>query len=91
MGQIDALYRMADAVARATSLEELFDEAVETLIEATGAARGAVLLYDDDNVMRFRVSTGLSESRQRAITLTSYSSVRARSLGNVRSGSRPGS
>jgi PAS domain S-box-containing protein len=62
VGEIDALYRVADAIARATSLEELFDEAVETLIQATGADRGAVLLCDDDGVMRFQASIGLSDA-----------------------------
>jgi PAS domain S-box-containing protein len=62
VGEIDALYRVAEAIARATSLAELFDEAIETLIEATGADRGAVLLYDEDGVMRFQASRGLSET-----------------------------
>ena len=61
VGEVDALYRIADAIARATSLETLFDEAVETLMQATGADRGAVLLYDDGGVMRFRASRGLSD------------------------------
>ena len=51
--EVDALYRVADAIARATSLEELFDEAIDTLLEATGADRAAVLLHDDEGVMRF--------------------------------------
>src|SRR3954463_8989383 len=67
VGEIDALYRVAEAIARATSLGELFDEAVETLIQATGADRAAVLLYDEDGVMRFQASRGLSE-RYRAQT-----------------------
>jgi PAS domain S-box-containing protein len=62
VGEIDALYRVAEAIARATSLAELFDEAVETLMQATGADRGAVLLYDDAGVMRFQASRGLSDT-----------------------------
>src|SRR5205814_4262536 len=58
VGEVDALYRIADAIARATSLETLFDEAVETLMQATGADRGAVLLYDDGGVMRFQARAG---------------------------------
>ena len=63
VGEIDALYRVAEAIARATSLGELFDEAIETLMQATGADRGAILLYDDgDDVMRFQAWRGLSEA-----------------------------
>ncbi len=43
VGEVDALYRVADAIARATTLEELLDEAIDTLLEATGADRAAVL------------------------------------------------
>jgi len=39
--ELDSLYRIADAIARAGSLEELFTEAVETLIGATAADRAA--------------------------------------------------
>ncbi len=62
---LDALYRVADAIARATSLEELLDEAVDTLIEATAADRAAVLLRDEDGVMRFRAWRGLSDHYRR--------------------------
>src|SRR5258707_8585904 len=61
VSEVDAMYRVADAIARATTLEELLDEAVDTLLEATGADRAAVLLRDDAGVMRFRASRGLSD------------------------------
>jgi GAF domain-containing protein len=54
------MYRVADAIARATSLDELLDEAIDTLLEATGADRAAVLLRDQAGVMRFCASRGLS-------------------------------
>ena len=44
VGEVDAMYRVADAIARATSLNELFDEAIDTVIKTTGAHRAAVLL-----------------------------------------------
>ena len=61
VGEVDAMYRVADAIARATSLDELFDEAIDTLLKATGAHRAAVLLHDEDEVMRFQASRGLSD------------------------------
>jgi PAS domain S-box-containing protein len=62
VAEVDALYRVADAIARASGLEELFDEAIDTLLEATGAERGAVLLQDDEGVMRFHAYRGLSDT-----------------------------
>jgi PAS domain S-box-containing protein len=61
VGEVDAMYRVADAIARATSLNELFDEAIDTLLKATGAHHAAVLLHDEDGVMRFHASRGLSD------------------------------
>ena len=59
--ELDALYRIADGIGRSTSLDELLEDAVDTLIAATGADRASVLLYDDDDVMRFRAWRGLSD------------------------------
>jgi PAS domain S-box-containing protein len=64
--EVDALYRIADAIARAASLEDLFDEAVETLLDATAADRASVLLYDEDDVMRFVAWRDLSDSYRAA-------------------------
>jgi PAS domain S-box-containing protein len=58
--EVDALYRVAGAISSATSLDELLAEAVDILLEATVADRAAVLLGDDDGVMRFRAWRGLS-------------------------------
>jgi PAS domain S-box-containing protein len=63
--EVDALYRLADAIGRATSLDELLEEAIDTLLEATGADRAAVLLLDDD-VMRFHAWRGLSDAYRAA-------------------------
>jgi PAS domain S-box-containing protein len=64
--EVDALYRVAEAISRATSLDDLFAEAVDILIEATGAPRASVLLADDDRLMRFRASRGLSAAYREA-------------------------
>src|SRR5438876_2908469 len=60
VSEVDAMYRVADAIARETTLDELLNEAIDTLLEATSADRAAVLLRDDD-VMRFHASRGLSD------------------------------
>jgi PAS domain S-box-containing protein len=64
-GRIDelhALYRVADAVARTRSLDELFGEALDALIDATAADRASLLLFDAAGVMRFHAWRGLSEA-----------------------------
>src|SRR5579864_7534385 len=58
VGEVNAMYRVADAIARAAGLGDLFGEALDTLLEATGADRAAILLCDDQNVMRFHASRG---------------------------------
>ena len=60
--ELDALYRVADAVAGTTDLHGLFDEALDSLIEATAADRASLLLRDDDGVMHFRAWRGLSDA-----------------------------
>src|SRR5665213_3383895 len=66
VSEVDALYRVAEAISRATTLDELLAEATDILIEATTADRAAVLLYDDARVMRFRASRGLSAAYREA-------------------------
>src|SRR4051812_28262900 len=53
LAEIDALYRIADAIARTTSLEQLFEEAIDTLLSVTSADRASILLFDDSRLMRF--------------------------------------
>jgi PAS domain S-box-containing protein len=60
--ELNALYRVADAVARTTNLDELFGEALDALIDATAADRASLLLYDEGGVMRFRAWRGLSDA-----------------------------
>ena len=64
--ELDSLYRIADAIARSGSLDELFAEAVDTLIGATAADRASVLLADRDGVMRFVAWSGLSDAYRAA-------------------------
>jgi PAS domain S-box-containing protein len=67
LGDLDAVYRFADAVAGARALDEVLEAALDALLEATGADRASVLLADEDGVLRFRAWRGLSD-RYRAST-----------------------
>jgi PAS domain S-box-containing protein len=64
---LDAVYRFADAVAGAPGLDDVLGAALDALLEATGSDRAAVLLADDERVLRFRAWRGLSD-RYRAYT-----------------------
>jgi PAS domain S-box-containing protein len=64
---LDAVYRFADAVAGAQELDEVFEAALDSLAEATGADRASILLADEEGVLRFRAWRGLSD-RYRAAT-----------------------
>jgi PAS domain S-box-containing protein len=59
--ELDVLYRVADAVARTSDLDDLFGESLEALIDATAADRASLLVADDAGVMRFRAWRGLSD------------------------------
>jgi PAS domain S-box-containing protein len=64
--ELNALYRVADAVAGTRTLDDLFIEALDALIDATAADRASLLLYDDGGMMRFRAWRGLSEAYRAA-------------------------
>jgi PAS domain S-box-containing protein len=66
VAEVDALYRIADSIGRATSLDELLTEAIDILVGATQADRASVLLLDDAGVMRFRAWRGLSDEYRAA-------------------------
>jgi PAS domain S-box-containing protein len=64
--ELNALYRVADAVARRPELDELFGEALDALLDATSAERASLLVYDETGVMRFRAWRGLSDEYRAA-------------------------
>jgi PAS domain S-box-containing protein len=66
-GELQSLYRMADTLGRARALEEIYDEAIDGLLQAVGADRASILLFDDDGVMRFKAWRGLSDSYRAAV------------------------
>src|SRR3954467_10248077 len=66
LAEIDALYRIADAIARTTSLAQLFDEAIDILVSVTSADRASILLFDEANAMRFVAWRGLSDAYRTA-------------------------
>jgi PAS domain S-box-containing protein len=63
-----ALYQLLAALSRASALEEVYEAALTSLLDATDAGRAAILLFDDDGVIRFKASRGLSDEYQAAVT-----------------------
>ena len=66
--RLKALYELVAALAKAGALEEIYAVALSSLLEATEADRAAILLFDDDGVIRFKASRGLSPDYQAAVT-----------------------
>jgi PAS domain S-box-containing protein len=65
--ELQVLYRMADSLAQARALKEIYDEAIDGLCQALGADRASIRLFDDDGVMRFKAWRGLSDSYRAAV------------------------
>ena len=61
LDQLQAIYQLSDAVARAVSIDDTFQSALDTLLRTTHADRAAILLCDRDGVMRFKAWRGLSD------------------------------
>jgi PAS domain S-box-containing protein len=61
------IHDLTAALSTATSLDDIYREALTGLERALGADRAAVLLYAPDGVMRFVAWRGLSEGYRRSV------------------------
>lgn len=64
---LQTIYALSAKVARTAEIGEIVEAAMDALIDAVGADRVSVLLFDDDGVMRFRGWRGLSEEYRRSV------------------------
>src|SRR5205085_2767779 len=64
---LESLYRLVDGVSRASSAESIYDQALQTLGAGIAPDRAAVLVCDDQGVMRFRAWRGVSEAYRSAV------------------------
>jgi PAS domain S-box-containing protein len=62
------LYQLLAALSRASTLQDVYTVTLTSLLDATGVDRAAILLFDDDGVIRFKASQGLSAEYQAAVT-----------------------
>lgn len=65
--ETDLLYRLTDAVARARTVEEVYEHALEAITSGLETERASVLLFDDAGKMRFRAWRNLSPEYRRAV------------------------
>jgi PAS domain S-box-containing protein len=63
----EQLYRFAQAVVVADTIEAVFDAALSAIEVALGAKRAAVLTFDQEGVMRFVSWRNLSDEYRRAV------------------------
>ena len=66
--QLRTLYELLTALNRARVVEDVYEAALTSLLEATSADRAAILFFDPDGVIRFKASRGLSTRYQAAMT-----------------------
>jgi PAS domain S-box-containing protein len=66
--RLRTLYRLLAALSQADELDSVYEAALSSLLEATSADRAAILLFDDDGVMRFKAARGLSDEYREAVT-----------------------
>ncbi|HXH82908.1 MAG TPA: PAS domain S-box protein, partial [Candidatus Tectomicrobia bacterium] len=64
---LEILYRLADEVGRAPSLDDVCAAAVDALMAAVPVDRASILVFDDAGVMRFRAWRNLSDGYRAAV------------------------
>ena len=63
-GRLASVLRLCHDLVNAASLDAMFANVVEALVQGAGVTRAAVLTFDDTGVMRFRAAHGLSQEYQ---------------------------
>ena len=64
---LQANFNMTVALARASSLEEVYEQGIDGVQRALKVDRASILLFDGEGVMRFKASRGLSKEYLQAV------------------------
>jgi len=67
VGELRALFRLTDHLYRARSLDDIYNAALDAIIDTLGCNRASVLLFDAAYVMRFVAWRGLSDDYRKAV------------------------
>jgi len=62
-----ALYEFTDRLQRASSMEEVFESALDSIVSALDCSRASILLFDEQGVMSFVGWRGLSDGYRKAV------------------------
>jgi PAS domain S-box-containing protein len=65
--QRDALYLLSEQLHRANTLDDIYAAAMDSIESALDCDRSAILLFDDDGIMQFVASRGLSDAYRAAV------------------------
>ena len=64
---VELLYELSSAVTRAETLDEILNLALQAILRGLMTDRAAILLFDQDDVMRFRAWRNLSDTYRRTV------------------------
>lgn len=65
--ELRALYRLTDRLYRAAALEDVYEAALDAIVDTLGCRRASILLFDEQGVMAFVAARGLSGPYRRAL------------------------
>lgn len=65
--ELKTLYEFTDRIQYASSMEEVYEAALDAMFRTLECDRASILLFDSAGVMRFVAARGLSEGYQRAV------------------------
>lgn len=68
LNTLSAIYTLSDTVNRTTSIDVIYEHALDALERAVAADRASILLFDSNGVMQFKAWRGLSDSYRAAAT-----------------------
>ncbi|BAK65720.1 putative signaling protein [Sphingobium sp. SYK-6] len=66
-GVLSLLYRYTDQLYRAKTLDAIYDAALSAICDGLETDRASILRFDDEGVMRFVASRGLSQAYRQAV------------------------
>ena len=65
--KLQQIHQLNDQVNRAEAIEEIYKASLDMILQSVKADRAAILLFDDDQVMRFKAWQGLSQEYRQAV------------------------
>jgi len=67
LSELSAVYDLTDRLYRAESRDDIYQAALDAICNALGCERASILLFDDQDIMRFVAWRGLSDAYRAAV------------------------